>query len=144
MLLALASPALASPELKGCKVPGFAGQARCGAVQVWENREAKKGREIGISFILIPATGAKTKQALIFFSGGPGQASTESAAGIAAQLARIRDERDLLFVDLRGTGRSNKLPCEAGKAGDLQSYLRSSTRLTRLPAAPRRSRRAPT
>jgi pimeloyl-ACP methyl ester carboxylesterase len=125
MLLALASPGLASPELKDCKVPGFAGQARCGAVQVWENREAKKGRQIGISFSLIPATGApKTKQALIFFSGGPGEASTESAAGIAAQLARIRDERDLLFVDLRGTGRSNKLPCEAGKAGDLQSYLK--------------------
>jgi pimeloyl-ACP methyl ester carboxylesterase len=116
---------LASPELKDCKVPGFTGPARCGTLQVWENRETRAGRQIGISFILIPATGAaKAKQALSFFSGGPGQASTESAAGIAAQLAKIRDDHDLLFVDLRGTGGSNKLPCEAGKPSDPQSYLR--------------------
>jgi pimeloyl-ACP methyl ester carboxylesterase len=116
---------LAAPDVKECAVPGVTGPARCGTMQVWENRDAKIGRKINLKFIVLPATApGPVKEALVFLSGGPGQAATEGASSIARQFAKIRDQRDLLFMDQRGTGGSNPLPCEAGKPGDLQSYLK--------------------
>lgn len=114
------------PELgvKPCAVPGFEGKARCGTLRVWEDREARKGRRIGIHFVVIPATGpGPVKGALTFLSGGPGQAATAIAAGVATQLASVRDGRDLLFMDQRGTGASNPLACSSAKPGNPQSYL---------------------
>src|SRR3954469_9193485 len=107
-----------------CTVPGVVGPARCGTLQVWENRESRKGRRIGIHFVVLPATGSPPAQeAVAFFSGGPGQAATDSVAPVATELASVRDTRDLLFVDLRGTGGSNPLPCKSAKPTDLQTYL---------------------
>jgi len=112
------------PPATPCSVRGFDGPARCGTFEVWENRDTRQGRKIGLRFIVIPAKQAGTvDEAVAFFSGGPGQAATDSAAPVAQQLAPVRDTRDLLFVDLRGTGGSNPLPCKSGKPGNLQSYL---------------------
>ncbi|MBV9108352.1 MAG: alpha/beta fold hydrolase [Gemmatimonadetes bacterium] len=111
-------------QVAPCSIPGMQGQARCGTFQVWENRETKSGRKIGIYFVVLPATGvAKATEAIAFFAGGPGQAATESAAGVAQELAAVRDTRDILLVDGRGTGKSNPLPCEISRPTDLQSYL---------------------
>jgi len=43
--------------------------------------------------------------------------------GVARFFAKIREHRDLVFVDQRGTGGSNPLDCEFFNASDLQSYL---------------------
>lgn len=111
-------------QVAPCTIPGMQGEARCGTFQVWENRETKSGRKIGIYFVVLPATGvAKATEAIAFFAGGPGQAATESAPGGAQELAAVRDTRDILFVDGRGTGKSNPLPCEISRPTDLQSYL---------------------
>src|SRR5215467_14650505 len=40
-----------------CKVPGLAEEVRCASYAVWENREAKKGRKIGINVVILPAKG---------------------------------------------------------------------------------------
>jgi pimeloyl-ACP methyl ester carboxylesterase len=107
-----------------CTVQGFDGPARCGTMQVWENRQARSGRRIGIRFVVIPATGtARAPEAVAYFSGGPGQAAASDAAGVAVELAPVRGTRDLLFMDARGTGGSNPLPCRVSRPGDLQSYL---------------------
>ncbi len=56
--------------------------------------------------------------------GGPGQGAIGSAADYARLLAPLRRHRDLVFVDQRGTGGSNPLPCDlygdslAGQLGD--------------------------
>jgi pimeloyl-ACP methyl ester carboxylesterase len=114
----------ARPKTTACKVPGLNESARCGSLRVWENRETRKGRRIDIHFIVVPAPGSGgAKEALIFFSGGPGQAATDSAGPITLQLPNAREGRDLLFVDVRGTGRSNPLPCASAKPTELQSYL---------------------
>jgi pimeloyl-ACP methyl ester carboxylesterase len=116
----------AAPPLtvEPCTVPGVAGPARCGTLRVWEDREARSGRRIGIHFIVVPATGgAPAKEAVAYFSGGPGQAATEDAGEVSRLLAAVRDTRDLLLMDARGTGRSNPLPCDISNPGDLQSYL---------------------
>jgi pimeloyl-ACP methyl ester carboxylesterase len=129
LLLSLgASPAppaaAAALKTKPCSVRGVRGPARCGTLQVWENREARKGRRIGIHFVVLPASApGPAKEAVAFLSGGPGEAATDAAPDLAIRLASVRKTRDLLFMDQRGTGGSNPLPCKSAKPASLQSYL---------------------
>src|SRR5258707_14983671 len=37
-----------------CTVPGIKEEVRCATYAVWENREAKKGRKIGINVVILP------------------------------------------------------------------------------------------
>jgi len=110
--------------LKDCDVQGVQGKAKCGALEVYEDRAARKGRKINLNIVVLPATGAQREpDPLFYFAGGPGSAATEDAAGIAQIFAKIREHRDLVFVDQRGTGGSNPLNCDFYDANDLQSYL---------------------
>ena len=64
---------------------------------MWEDREAQKGRKIGLKFVVIPATGqAKATEAVAFFSGGPGQAAIDSLGWVTGDLKSLRDTRDNL------------------------------------------------
>jgi pimeloyl-ACP methyl ester carboxylesterase len=111
-------------ELKDCQVPGIQGAARCGTLEVFENRATKSGRKIGINIVVLPATGAKREpDPVVYFAGGPGGSATGDAAGLAQAFVRLREHRDLLFVDQRGTGKSHPLDCEFYNPADLQSYL---------------------
>jgi pimeloyl-ACP methyl ester carboxylesterase len=114
-----------SVRLEACDIPGVEGKARCGVLEVWEDRETRKGRRIGLRIVMLPATGTpRLLDPLVFLSGGPGEAATEEAPGLAAELARIREHRDLLLVDQRGTGGSHPLNCDMYlPANELQSYL---------------------
>ena len=57
-------------------------------------------------------------------AGGPGESSTASAPIFAQILEGVRRERDIVLVDLRGTGGSNPLHCPLpGSDADPQSYL---------------------
>jgi len=110
--------------LKDCDVQGVQGKAKCGTLEVYEDRAARKGRKINLNIIVLPATSApREPDPLFYFAGGPGSAATEDAGGIAQAFPRIREHRDLVFVDQRGTGNSNPLNCEFYNANDLQSYL---------------------
>jgi pimeloyl-ACP methyl ester carboxylesterase len=117
--LALAAPAAAPAQVPGapglrvapCTLPG-AGAARCGSLEVWENRAARGGRKIRIRFAVLPATGTATADPVVPIAGGPGQASIPGASFLAEELAGLRGTRDILLVDARGTGRSNPLRCE--------------------------------
>src|SRR5215203_96484 len=112
-------------KLQPCKVPsdGKEADAFCGTYQVWENRTAKAGRKIGLKVVLIPAVSATPKpDPVFFFAGGPGQASTTIAGGFVGD--PLVQDRDVVFVDQRGTGEPSKLGCElGGREDDLQSYL---------------------
>ena len=110
-------------ELKDCELKDF-GKAKCGTLEVYENRATKKGRMIGLNIIVIPATGEKREpDPFVYFAGGPGSAATEDAVGIARAFPQIREHRDLLFVDQRGTGRSHPLDCKFYDPADPQSYF---------------------
>lgn len=108
-----------------CTVPGVAGPARCGTLEVWENRTTRSGRKIPIRFVVLPATGPNPARDAVFpIAGGPGQSMVEVAAGSAQELAPLRDTRDILLVDQRGTGGSNLLACRLyDPETDLQSYF---------------------
>jgi len=113
-------------DLKLCTVPEIKGEAKCGTFEVFENRETRKGRTIKLNVVVLPATGQqRAADPLFYFAGGPGQAATEEASGIAQMLAVVREHRDLVFVDQRGTGQSNPLNCDLFDPKDPQSFFGS-------------------
>lgn len=115
---------LTSIALRDCEVPGVAGKQKCGTVEVYENRATKTGRKISLNVVVYPATGNKREpDPLFYFAGGPGSAATEDAPDFAAGFAKIREHRDLVFVDQRGTGLSNPLNCNLYNVADPQTYL---------------------
>jgi pimeloyl-ACP methyl ester carboxylesterase len=105
----------AGPEtlvLAECALPDLSEPARCGSLEVFEDREAGSGRRIRLRVALLPAKGPSAREDPIFvLVGGPGQSAVDNAASYAELLAPLRDERDLVFVDQRGTGGSNPLQC---------------------------------
>src|SRR5690349_4277384 len=121
---AAATPRLA---LAPCALPGVPATvgAKCGTLTVLENRAAKSGRTIGLRVVVLPATGAKRAPDPIFFiAGGPGSSIVAEAGGIATDAARLRERRDLVLVDQRGTGGSHPITCQFyGPPDSLQSYL---------------------
>ncbi|HEX6371543.1 MAG TPA: alpha/beta fold hydrolase [Longimicrobium sp.] len=97
--------------------------ARCGTVTVPENRD-DPGRMLALNVVVVPArSAAPARRALAFFEGGPGAAVTPGASWIAGEFARLRDDRDLLFVDQRGSGGSAPLQCRFRDPADPQSYI---------------------
>jgi pimeloyl-ACP methyl ester carboxylesterase len=111
-------------ELKDCQPRGIPSPAKCGTLEVYENRATKKGRKISINILVLPATGDKRQPDPIFyFAGGPGSAATDDARGIAPAFPKLRESRDFVFVDQRGTGGSHALDCPLFNSADLQSYL---------------------
>ncbi len=85
---------------------------QCGWLQVAENPADPDARQIGIHVARIPARDRVTlPDPLVFFAGGPGQAATETWPVVAPALRKINENRDILLVDQRGTGRSNPLKC---------------------------------
>jgi pimeloyl-ACP methyl ester carboxylesterase len=122
---AFAAAKTAPAKLRPCKVPGAKGpvEARCATYQVWENREARSGRKIGLKVVVLPALSGKPKPDPVFFlGGGPGEAIAEEAGYFAG--SPLNRDRDYVFVNQRGTAAPDKLACElGGHEDDLQSYL---------------------
>lgn len=117
-----------SISMQPCEMPGASEgkkeKALCGSHEVYENRRAMRGRKIALKIVTFPATGNdKQSDPLFYIPGGPGSSATEDAPYIAAELAKIRASRDLVFVDQRGTGGSNVLSCEFFKPDDPRSHF---------------------
>ncbi len=95
-------------------------EARCGTVQVFEDRDRGAGRTIELKVIVYPARSRDAQPDPVFvLAGGPGQAAAQLSSTIAGLLGDVRQNRDLVFVDQRGTGESNGLPCDL-ESDDLQ------------------------
>ncbi|HEY5837858.1 MAG TPA: alpha/beta fold hydrolase, partial [Pyrinomonadaceae bacterium] len=111
-------------ELTPCQVPGVADKVLCGTYQVFEDRAARKGRQITLKVVVFPATGPEREpDPFVYIPGGPGSSATEDAPGIAQAFAAIRTRRDLVFIDQRGTGGSHPLDCKLFDPANPQSYL---------------------
>lgn len=109
--------------LQSCQLEGVQG-AQCGSFEVFENRATRKGRKINLKIVVLPATGTeRSPDPFFYIPGGPGSSATEDAPGVANDFTKIRERRDLVFVDQRGTGGSNPLNCKLFNESDLQSYL---------------------
>jgi len=107
-----ARPARPWERLAPCHLEGIREELRCGTYQVWEDREARRGRRIALNVVVLPALGPHpADDAIVYFAGGPGSAATREGRFLAEDKA-LRRRRDVLLVDQRGTGKSNSLDCD--------------------------------
>jgi pimeloyl-ACP methyl ester carboxylesterase len=93
------------------------GPAECGAITVFEDRAARRGRTIDIAFLVARAETPRANEALFVFAGGPGEGSTDLAGYAFGWLAPLRSTLDIVFVDQRGTGNSHALQCASDGDG---------------------------
>lgn len=95
--------------------------ARCGWLSVPENREQPAGKQLRLHVAVLPSLRLEPAgDPLFVLSGGPGQAAGDFYLSIAPALARIRRDRDIVVVDQRGTGRSNRLDCSFPDESDAE------------------------
>lgn len=154
VVTALPTQVLALPdsnriEFNNCSLtlPGtsLSARARCGSLEVAENPADPGGKKISLNIAIAAATGQSTEpDPVFFFAGGPGQAATETWVMIQSTLNKIRQKRDIVMIDQRGTGGSNKLACKSEFEEDLNQeidldLIRSETEkcLAELDADPR-------
>jgi pimeloyl-ACP methyl ester carboxylesterase len=120
--LLIASGAQAqSIDWRDCKIGGGGTgapeiSASCARFEVAENPDAPDGRKLSLNLAKVPAR-AKTPapDPVFFLAGGPGQAAVEAFPQVALGFREILAKRDVILVDQRGTGGSNKLECEAAR-----------------------------
>ena len=99
-----------------CYVDGLSDRLQCGYVSVLENPDEPSGPMIDIHFVVLPAIKPiKTDEVFLPITGGPGQSAIENAASFGRTFAKIRETREILLIDQRGTGRSNLLACPEDK-----------------------------
>jgi len=104
-----------SLELEDCALTSPAGtqvDARCGTLTVLENRADPDGRQIELYVSVIPAVKRNPQpDALFLLAGGPGQSAIETFPAMIPLMFPIHEDRDIVLVDQRGTGKSNPLRC---------------------------------
>ena len=100
-------------------------QARCGTLAVPEDRDDPAGRQIALHIAVVPAVSRNPKpDPLFLLAGGPGQAASEAyPAIISTAFARIHQDRDIVLVDQRGTGKSNPLQCALPEEQDVEQQV---------------------
>ena len=107
-ILALAATSLTSP----CFVEGLSSRVECGELSVPLHHAIPDGDRLTMTFIRLPAQSATpATDPVVVIPGGPGQSGRSIAAMAASLLSETNIERDIIVIDPRGTGGSNKLAC---------------------------------
>jgi pimeloyl-ACP methyl ester carboxylesterase len=106
--------------------------ARCGVLEVPEDRTAPGGATIDLSVAVVPALNRRAAAAPLFLlAGGPGQGATAMYLSYAPAFARVNRNHDIVLVDQRGTGKSAPLSCDYPDdwqaTSDLMPVLRQAT-----------------
>ena len=101
-------------KLELCETPGVQGDVWCGTFDVPEDRSVEGGRTIALRVAVLPATGdsGPAADAVTFLAGGGVAPATRYLPFFANAVSRLREGRDIVLVDQRGTGGSNALDCE--------------------------------
>ena len=109
--------------------------AYCGTFKVYENRATKQGRQIDLNIVVLPALRADSQpDPLFFLAGGPGQGAAKLAKTVRTIFQRVQNDRDIVLVDQRGTGKSNPLDCNSDD-DSLQAFMETNEQaLERLKA----------
>jgi pimeloyl-ACP methyl ester carboxylesterase len=119
LTLALAAASCTRPEasaidrLHECAIDEGPSGAYCGTLMVFENRATGQGRRVPLKIVVAPALRRDpAPDPLFVLAGGPGQPSATLATAQLGMFRRFRINRDIVFVDQRGTGDSNRLGCD--------------------------------
>ena len=133
LLAALVAAASSLPaqslRLAPCHLANVDGELRCGVFTVHENTADPRSRAIPLEVIVVPSRAAKPRPDPVFLvsPGGPGTTNSESLVR-GAWFSWMRDDRDLVIMDLRGTSGPSRLDCDLadpslGAAADLGSLF---------------------
>jgi pimeloyl-ACP methyl ester carboxylesterase len=141
VLLALAAPATASaaPATRPCPDDR---SVRCGSIAVPLLRGAPDdgGRKLRVQFRVYPRRDMSRPalEPIVAAEGGPGYGSIDSAGSYLFMLGPLRQRRDMIVMDNRGTGRSGAINCprlQAGKGVYSREVGRCARRLGRAASA---------
>jgi pimeloyl-ACP methyl ester carboxylesterase len=123
--------------LSGCTLKGVDRPARCGVFDVAEDRSHPDGRPLSLRVIVLPArSGSALPDPIVVLGGGPGEAATDAVED-ADEFAGLDRDRDILYVDQRGTG-PDGLQCDLYDAADPAASLRELFPLSSLTACAKR------
>lgn len=108
-----ASRAAQRLPLEPCRPEGVSETVLCGMLEVAENPANLEGRRIQINVVVVPALGTEPRpDPFVELAGGPGVPVTLGAQAFVTDAAFLRKNRDVLLIDMRGTGGSNPLDCD--------------------------------
>lgn len=109
------------PGFEETGTPPLVYGAECGELSVLENPEDTHSRTIALNILRLPAINPVPKRDPLFLiQGGPGGSSVEMAKQVHLFFNDVRKNRDLIFVDQRGTGKSSPMDCETLTESELQ------------------------
>ena len=118
--------------LQPCRLAGIEREILCGSVTVPEDPDTPAGRAIDVHFAVVPAVARNAQPDPVFvLAGGPGQAASRVIGQTMPVFTELNARRDIVFIDQRGTGRSNALDCPDDDAS-LAAMLDPSQQLEHL------------
>ena len=113
----LLAPDVAPPPaiIRAAHCPAGHAHVRCGFLRVPLDHQNPTGPTIRVYFERYLRRDGRDPAAttVVAIEGGPGYATTGSRDSYLALWRPVSQHRDLLLVDLRGTGRSGALACKA-------------------------------
>ncbi len=117
VLLALLAGLAVAPALadspKPCRVAGLRHEVLCGQVKRALDPAKPAGAHVDVHYVVVPALARrKLPDPVFLIAGGPGQSAIALAGSVMPLFSRLNNQRDVVFVDQRGTGRSSPLVCE--------------------------------
>lgn len=112
-LLGAAAGARADGPLTPCRIDGHRNEVLCGQVRRPLDPARPGGPAIDIHYVVVPALARrKFPDPVFLIPGGPGQSASAVLPQVLPLFQRLNNRRDIVFVDQRGTGRSEPLECE--------------------------------
>ena len=113
-MLVNSPPSPPPPISASCAHAASSAGARCGFVRVPIDHANPSGTKIRVYYEFYPATDTgPVASTVLSIEGGPGYSTTADRSGRIALWKPLSAHRNLLLVDLRGTGRSGALACKA-------------------------------
>ena len=124
LLVVLLMPASAGAAVRRHPCEDAPGGTRCGSLRVPLDRSGAVGGTVKVEFqrYLRRDRGRPSLGTMLAIEGGPGFSTTDSRDSYLKLLAPLRVRRDLLLVDLRGTGLSGALDCKTFRK-DVKRYV---------------------
>ena len=111
--LAAAAPARADAPLAPCRIDGVRHTLMCGELARPLDPARPDGPTLTVRYVVAPALARRKHPDPVFLvPGGPGQSASSVIGAVLPLFQRLNNRRDLVFVDPRGTGRSEALDCE--------------------------------
>jgi pimeloyl-ACP methyl ester carboxylesterase len=120
LLFAAAGAAAGEPALKlaPCEIKASFGtqtrEAECGRWSVAEDPTKPGGKRIELKVAVVRARAKERDKAadpVFFLAGGPGQSAIDGYMAAPQAFERILRKRDVVLLDQRGTGGSNRMQC---------------------------------